>query len=652
MNTKRVPFLLAFFIALFLLFLWQLVDLQLVQGAAYRAQSVRKITSFETVEAARGALLDRNGTPLVSNRVSYQLSLSLSRMGDARNDTLLQLDALLRREGLSFRDSLPISRELPFVFTHDTLSDAAKTRYTRFLAAEKLEEPSSAPALLELLSTHFSLPTAISPAAQRSLCGLLYEEGLRRREISTLPYIPVENLEQALVLQLRELGLSGLTLSPTATREYHTTAAAHSLGRLGRMSEEEWTQYAPLGYSMDALLGKDGAEAAFESYLHGTPGQISREYDREGRLLAETYTKAPIPGQNLRLSLDLPLQESVDRILAERIPNLESAEGAAVAVLDVRNGGVLALSSYPSFSPVDFSRDFESLQADPKRPLLNRSLQGLYAPGSTYKMLTAVAGLEEGIITPKTKVLDTGRYTYYRNPQPRCWLYRQTGRTHGVETLSEALRDSCNIFFYDLGRRLGIERLEHYARSFGLGELTGIELRGEAKGVVASPAYTQSLGQTWYEGNTLSAAIGQENNLFTPLQLASYVATLANGGTRYRVQLLQSIAAFDAQGAETQVAPEILSQIPLSPDTLAAVKEGMLSLTQEGSIAAAFRALPFKVGAKTGSAQVAGNEVSNAVFVCFAPYENPEIAVAIVVEKGGSGSDLGRMAAAILDAYF
>ena len=282
---------------------------------------------------------------------------------------------------------------------------------------------------------------------------------------------------------------------------------------------------------------------------------------------------------------------------------------------------------------------------DEAHPLMNRAVQGLYAPGSTFKLVTAAAALEEGFLTPETQILDTGRYTYYKSPQPQCWLYRQEGKTHGLETVSEAIADSCNIFFYDAGRRVGIDMLGQYARALGLGEKTGIELAGEQAGVVAGPEYTASVGGTWYEGSVLSAAIGQENNRFTPLQLAHMVATLVGGGDRWQVHLLQKVAG-EAPREKVR-----LGKVNLSPGNVAAIKEGMLAVTQSGSLAAAFQSLPVQVGAKTGSAQVDGEETSNAVLVCFAPYEDPEIALAVVVEQGGSGSSLGTVAAQVIQAY-
>lgn len=640
------------FFALLLFFLWQLFNLQIVHGAEYFAQSQRKLLKYETVEAARGEIVDRNGHPLALSSVSWQLSLDTNLMGNARDETLQKLTELCLREGISWNDSLPISRESPFVYTKDESREGELTRFANFLKAIKQSEPAQASQLLSSLAEHYQLPSDLSPQTRRNLCGILYELELRRRELSVSSYVFAEGVSVDFLTKIKEYHLPGISISAAAVRTYETSAAAHLLGRVGQMNEEEWALFRSKGYGMDARVGKDGLERAFEEELHGSPGARTREYDTEGKLINELYSKEPVPGKQLRLTLDLGLQEKTEQVLAEQVPQLAHAEGAAVAILDVRDGSVLALASYPSFPLRSFSSEYQSLQDNPLRPLLNRALQGLYAPGSTYKMVTAVAGLEEGIITPSTKILDTGIYTYYKSPQPRCWIYRQTGKTHGLETVSEAITDSCNVFFYDVGRRLGIERIDKYAKLFGLGELTGIELPGELCGIIAGPSYTQSLGQTWYDGSTLSAAIGQENNRFTPLQLASYVATLASGGARYQVHLLKELRSNDGRETLTQTQAKQLDTIPLSPEHLNAVKEGMLAVTQSGSVSSYFKNCPVRVAAKTGSAQVTGSEDSNAVFVCFAPYENPEIAMAIVVEKGGSGSELGRISSEIINYYF
>lgn len=542
-------------LAAFVVLLW---DIQVTNGPAYTARAQRSIAQMETVPAARGRLLDRNGTVLVQDQVTWQAQV-------------------------------------------DQEAD---------------------------------------PAVRQRLAALCREEGVAWSGTG-----PVEEVTPRLLARVKEEGLSGVTFTPVAQRVGQGTLAPHVLGRVGQMSPEEWETYGAQGYTMDALVGKDGAEAAFEAYLHGTPGQRMVETDEAGRVTSTSYAQEPLAGRDVTLTLDWDLQTAAEEALAAFLDSHPQSTGGALVALDVNDGGVLAMVSQPGYDEATFSADYAALAADEANPLMNRAVQGLYAPGSTFKLVTAAAALEEGYLTPETQILDTGRYTYYDSPQPQCWLYRQEGKTHGLETVSEAIADSCNIFFYDAGRRVGIATLGQYAHLLGLGAKTGIELAGEQAGVVAGPEYTASVGGTWYEGSVLSAAIGQENNRFTPLQLAHMTATLVGDGNRWQVHLLHQVEGEDPQ-------PRVsLGQVNLSQENVAAIQEGMLAVTQTGSLAAAFQDLPFQAGAKTGSAQVAGEETANAVLVCFAPYDDPQIALAIVAEQGGSGAALGEVAAQTLSAW-
>ena len=363
---------------------------------------------------------------------------------------------------------------------------------------------------------------------------------------------------------------------------------------------------------------------------------------------------APEPGDNVFLTIDIDLQKMVEDLLAERVPGLsDEVEGAACVVQAVDSGEVLAAASYPTFDLSNYVQDLAQNSSDPLKPLYNRAFLGVYPPGSTFKMITAIAGLEDGIIEPSTIIRDEGRYTHWTNVNPpQCWIYRQYRQTHGPVNVTQAIEVSCNYFFYDVGRRVGIDRLDEYAAMFGLGQKTGIEL-SESSGVVGGRAYTESLGQTWYEGSVTSVAIGQESTQVTPLQLTNYIATLVNGGTRYSTHLLKSVKSSDFSQVLYTYEPQVQSEINIAQENLDAVTEGMRDLTTgEGSLASAFRNLPFEVGAKTGSAQVSSTSNSNAVFVCYAPYDDPEIAISLVVEHGGSGSVLASLAAEILQYYF
>ena len=404
---------------------------------------------------------------------------------------------------------------------------------------------------------------------------------------------------------------------------------------------------------MDDTVGKDGVEQAFESYLRGTSGVRILERNTSGKIVSEAWQSEPEPGDNVVLTIDIDLQKKVEDTLAESLLNLQSKEvqGAACVVLDVNSGDVLASASYPTYSLATFSQDWKEISSNPLNPLVNRAFNGLYPPGSTFKMITAIAALETGVITPDTKIRDEGIYTYWPSPQPKCWYYRQYGLKHGLIDVSEAIEVSCNYFFYDVGRRVGIDTLVDYATRFGLGQKTGIEL-SESTGGVGSPERSEALGQKWYEGNILNVAIGQDNTQVTPIQLANYIATLVNGGTRYSTHLLKEVKSNDFSQILYTYEPDAVETIEIKDENLNAVKAGMLALTTEGSVAKYFQDLPVQVGAKTGSAQVSAQTESNAVFVCFAPYDNPEIAMAIAVEHGGSGTELGAMAAEIMSYYF
>ena len=657
-----------------------LYDAQMIHGAEYLARSQNSIAETQTVEAARGDILDRYGRVLVSNRVTYQVALNTDAMEKNRNDILLALIRIARDAGVEWEDTLPITAQPPFRYTTDTpfqypttdeegSPTTSLTRLGRLAVKMKwIDDPTAdgaqgaplptAEELLEKMRESFQLE--FEGADMRAVAGVLYELYYRSMVNSWPPYVFAEGVDIDFISKVKEQGLSGVEIEAATVRTYNTEYAAHLLGRVGAI--ENWDAYTDLDldgdgtpdYEMDDTVGKEGAELAFESYLRGTAGVREVERNTSGKVVSEKWTTAPQPGDNVVLTIDIDLQKQVEDILSQAIPQLasEDTEGAACVVMDVNRAEVLASASYPSYHLATYSADLAENSADPLKPFLNRAFQGVYAPGSTFKMVTAVAGLESGIIEPDTEIMDTGVYTYYQDDGPQCWYWRQYRRKHGLVNVSEALEVSCNVFFFDVGRRVGIQGLQEFAAKFGLGEPTGIELYEET-GVMAGPEYTQSMGQTWYEGSTLSVAIGQESSQFTPLQLANYIATLVNGGTRYSAHLLKEVKSSDFSQVLYTYEPEVLDSIDIQPENLDAVKAGMLALTTgKGSLARYFQDLPVQVGAKTGSAQVNAETESNAVFVCFAPYDDPQIAISLVVEKGGSGSTLASIAADILRYYF
>ena len=657
-----------------------LYDAQMIHGAEYLARSQNSIAETQTVEAARGDILDRYGRVLVSNRVTYQVALNTDAMEKNRNDILLALIRIARDAGVEWEDTLPITAQPPFRYTTDTpfqypttdeegSPTTSLTRLGRLAVKMKwIDDPTAdgaqgaplptAEELLEKMRESFQLE--LEGADMRAVAGVLYELYYRSMVNSWPPYVFAEGVDIDFISKVKEQGLSGVEIEAATVRTYNTEYAAQLLGRVGAI--ENWDAYKDLDldgdgtpdYEMDDTVGKEGAELAFESYLRGTAGVREVERNTSGKVVSEKWTTAPQPGDNVVLTIDIDLQKQVEDILSQAIPQLasEDTEGAACVVMDVNRAEVLASASYPSYHLATYSADLAENSADPLKPFLNRAFQGVYAPGSTFKMVTAVAGLESGIIEPDTEIMDTGVYTYYQDDGPQCWYWRQYRRKHGLVNVSEALEVSCNVFFFDVGRRVGIQGLQEFAAKFGLGEPTGIELYEET-GVMAGPEYTQSMGQTWYEGSTLSVAIGQESSQFTPLQLANYIATLVNGGTRYSAHLLKEVKSSDFSQVLYTYEPEVLDSIDIQPENLDAVKAGMLALTTgKGSLARYFQDLPVQVGAKTGSAQVNAETESNAVFVCFAPYDDPQIAISLVVEKGGSGSTLANIAADILRYYF
>lgn len=632
-------------------FFFLLYDLQVTHYAEYKARTVKAVGRTETVAAARGKITDRYGRSLITNQAVYQVKLDTSLMGEEKNNILLTLMEVAREHGVDWPDNLPLTRSAPFRLDEGLVSQGAWKNFQALKEARGWEAKDG-PTLLSELRKEYKLPAELPDREARDLCGLLYELSLRSREVIWQEYVFAQDVSIDFISAVREQGLAGVDISPVTTRKYATTYAAHLLGRTGDIQREDWPTYKELGYAMNETVGTDGVEKAFESLLRGQSGTQVVERNTKGKVISQSWIKEPQPGYDLALTIDLPLQQKVEDVLAEKLPTLtEDVEGGAAVVVDVHSGGVLAMASYPTYDLTTIYKDNELYQEtikDPLNPFYNRATLGQYAPGSTFKPMVAIAALQEGVITPTTRIRDTGTYNYYKGMRPACWIYRQYGGTHGTITVDRAIEVSCNVFFYDTGRRLGIQRMVEYARRFGLGEATGIEIPENA-GVVAGPEYTESRGQIWYEGNVLSAAIGQENNQFTPLQLANYTATLANGGTRYAAHLLKSAKAPGSPAEFYE--PEVVEQIDIEAENLAVVKKGMLDLTTTGSLSGYFRNLPFQVGAKTGSAQVA-NSTSNAVFICFAPFDDPQVAIAMVAEKGGSGSSLAGLAADILSYYF
>ncbi len=645
----------------------RLLRLQLAAPAETKTNGGAQKTTLYTriIPAARGEILDRYGRKLVANRISYQLTFDYLLWSKSRqNDVLMALTELCGSYGLTYEDHLPLTADGTAYQTDRSGEDAMDKRLNQFLQAQKWAETMEPAELFQKLCQRYRIDETLTAETARTIAGIRFD--LETGRFSTLePFVFLKEipLELAICIGERADDLPGVRAETTYQREYQTIYAAHTLGHLGLINADEYAELADQGYRSNDRVGRDGAEKAFESDLHGRAGYEKLRLTADGHVVDVLEDRPAEAGSNVMLTIDIRLQAAVERALAEQIELMvaegvedpekpQDVAGGAAVVIDIATGDVLAEASYPTYDLSRFNELFNELNADERTPMLNRAVSGIYSPGSIFKMVTSVAGLELGIITPETVIEDTGVYRFYQDYQPSCWLYSASRMTHGDETVVTALRDSCNIFFFDVGRRIGIEQLAEYARAFGFGEYTGIELSGESRGYVASPESKRKLeGRPWVNGDTLAAAIGQSSNLFTPLQMANYIATLANGGTRYETHLLKYVCASDYSSVLSATQSVIAGRVEMSEQTYQTVMEGMSEVTENGTAAGAFKNYRIHVGGKTGSAQVSSG-TANSVFAAFAPFDEPEIAVVVVVEHGGSGNRIAPIARSIFDAYF
>ncbi len=685
--TIRLWVLFSLLFITLLIYAGVLYSVQAVHGAKYYELSTRRIPRSETVEASRGVITDRNGKVLVSNREVFNISFDSAELsaGADQNQAILRLIHLCEEHGVPWVDTLPITAETPYAYTLLDADATTRSRFADFLvscgwseketAAEHvnpvltdealkdlgLTDPRpSAYTLLRLLRSYFSIDPALSMEEARKVIGVRYELAVRTI-VNTSAYVFAPDVSVELISILYDGDYEGAVVSASAVRQYDTDHAAHVLGRTGALGPGQYEELKDQGYRYDDVIGIDGAEQAFESYLRGENGVRMITTDSSGKITSELYSKEPQPGNTVALTLDIEFQAAVEEILGRAVESMNAEDkepenaltrGGAAVVVGVGTGEILALASYPSYSLSTLGQDIAALNEDKRSPMLNRSIQSTYAPGSTFKMVVAAAALENGIISPNTRIQTRGVYNYYApSYTPKCWIYRQYGGTHGSINVSQALLHSCNYFFYDVGRQVGIDTLVEYAHHFGLGLPTGIELSGERSGVMDGPDYRASVGRLYLGGDTLQVSIGQGDSLFTPLQLANYVATLVSGGERHAAHLLKSVKSYDNASLLRLYDETAVDRVSLSPSTVEAIKSGMGELVRTGSVSGAFQQCVVTAGAKTGSAQV-GSELANGVFVCFAPYDDPEIAVAVVVEKGGSGGALAPTAVEIINAYF
>ena len=642
----------------------RLFVLQISEGENYREISDSRLARNIPVKAPRGEVLDRYGRPLITNRVGH--SIAIAKIDDDRqklNRVVFNLASLFDVNGLFYEDTLPISKQPPyrFEFTGDTEEQKAE-KEASFKKKFKYDNSLGAPEVTDKLKKRYAIADDYSEEEARKILGIRYEME-QRNFSSNNPYVFAKDVDIGLVSQIKEQrdNYSCVSVYQEPIREYtNGTTAAHILGYIGSISREEYAELKNQGYGLNDTIGKQGVEKAFEKYLKGTDGTNSIERKIEEGQSEIVYSRDPIPGNSVMLTIDLDLQKAVEEALEKHIKRIANtstyrngsdADSGAAVVIDVNTSEILAIASYPSYDPARFNLDYTKLLETPGNPILNRAIGGRYEPGSTFKLVTAIAGLEEGQVTPKETMVTKGLY-HYLNHDFACNIYRSSGGNHGTINISQALRDSCNYFFYEVGRRTGIESINHYAQMFGLGEYTGIELSEEVKGQLAGPQERQANGREWYPGDVLQASIGQSDNLFTPLQIANYTATVANGGTNYKAHLLKAVKSNQNQSILEEVQPEVRYRSEIKQENLNAVLEGMGLVTAKGGTASSvFADFPVKTGGKTGSAQVSRGS-ANGIYIGFAPYDSPQIAVAVVVEHGASGSGVSPIARDIFEQYF
>ena len=645
-----------------------LYDIQVNQHDYYLARSIRTITQEETVEASRGVITDRSGREMVSSRFSYNLTFDSSALdeGEDENEAILRLVKLCQSQGVAWVDNLPITKTAPFSYTFTSLTELNETQRNRFTAflrdqLEVVPEDTtaeditadylsslglSAHALVERLRQEFKVPVTFSLNEARSVIGVQYELSIRKL-MNTTAYAMVEDIDTQMISLLNDGDYAGAKITASSVREYNTTYAAHILGTVTPIWAEEYDALKEQGYSGNDRIGRSGVEAAFEQYLKGTDGKRIVSTNADGKITGEYYEKPPQPGNTVELTIDLSLQQAVESALAEAVADMNAEDGdetrgAGAAVIQVGTGEVLALASYPTYDPAAYNRDYNSLLANPANPLLNRATQGAYVPASTLKPLVAVAALETGATTPSEKIKDTGKWYYPGDPNSWLWCWNHSG--HGWVNAATAITNSCNYYFATMGYRMGMDTLREYLTAFGLGQSTGIEIGDRAGTLPENPPG---------ENQAPWAAFGQGNQLYTPLQLANYVATLVSGGKHCQPHLLKAVKSYDntqilAVGDSTPA-----NVVEMKDSTLQAVKEGMLGYTQPGGqVYSYFKDCVVTAGAKTGTAQLGGGTTNNGVFVCFAPYDDPQIAVSIVIEHGNAGAALASTAVKILNAYF
>ena len=666
--VRRMILLIAAACAVMGLFVLRLIFLQLVNGDDFKAQATNTTDYNFTVTAARGDIVDSSGRRIATSTTSYNVVLNKLLMGDRDLDTMLQqIVELLRENGESWNDTLLIGQPDAagrYAFTDDDSSASDQKQLADMKETLGLQQYATANDVMEMLVEKNELQS-FSLEWQRVLAGIHYE--MDRQAFSNVNnFVMAENVSAATVATIKEhsLQLPGVEIVETSARSYEQSDIIPAvLGRVGKITAEKWkvtdsdgNVTYPLrdkGYNMNDILGISGLESAYEDELRGKDGVETITRNSDGVIVDTQLTTVPEPGHTVQLTIDSNFQRAVDKALAENIDMINrvyntgdmKAAAAAAVVIDVKDGGVLAASNYPSFDQNLYATNYSEYSSDPGLPLFNRALQGLYTPGSTFKPAVAVAALDSGLINQYSTVFCNGVYNYFKDYHPKCTRHGHSGNIDVVT----AIKWSCNIFFYDVGRRLTSDVYDAYAYKLGLGQRTGVEV-SEATGRLTTKNdsnYTASLD--------VQAAIGQGNTVVTPIQLATYAATLANNGVRYRTHFVKAILDTNTGEVLSETQPEVMDVIEGTGNTFELVREGMKQVPS--TISGKISSYPIAIACKTGTPQrsetyAPGKHYLNAMMVAYLPADDPEIAIGISIEYGGYGARAGDLVVDIANAYF
>ena len=679
-KPGRVAGLVILILLLLTVYLVALYKLQIIEGEANYNRSSELTNTERVVTAARGNIYDRYGRTLVSNEETYNLKIDTDKLfaNDDPNSVILELVHMVQGYGDEYTDDLPITMTPPFEYDPD-MTAIQRTMLDAYYVRQEIDPNSTAVELMSYMRTRYNIDNSYSAEEMRIIAGVRYSINVRYA-VPTADYVFVEDASMKLISSIMENKLVGIEVERAYSRKYGTEYAAHILGYTGLMTQEEYEKYSLLNYSTDAMVGKDGVEYAFENYLHGKDGKVIETRNSAGTVLATVYEEEPEPGNHVYLTIDSVLQEQTERILANGVSILkqniaqkraegtargdynvdlkDEITGAAAVVVNVKTGEPLAMASWPTYNVATILEDYQELLKAENAPLFNRTLMGTYAPGSTFKPCTAIAALTMGIVNTEDKIKCEGVYTRYaaEGYAPECWIWNSTKDhlTHPEENVTTAIRDSCNYYFYSIGNYLGVDDLGKFAANFGLGEYSGIELV-EAKGNMSNQAnHMDYAGTEWRIGDTLQAAIGQSDSVFTPIQMAEYCATVANSGTRYSASILKSIRNYDYSEKLYDREPTVMSTVESAEYNWAAVHEGMWEVLNDyinEKNVNVWVDCPWRVAGKTGTAQKGEGIQNDGIFMCYAPYKDPEVAIFVVVERGGAGADVQFIARHIMDAY-